>query len=392
MKRNNETLRVMMAGGSTGGHLMPGVATADALCQAMPGTRVLFLVTNRKAERHCSGVLGRFETAAVPDTPWHGAGGKALFPARCLLAARRVLQVLHEFRPHVALGLGSYNSAVPALLARACGVPTALLEANAVPGAAVRMLAPLADCVLLQWGKARPLLRARRAVASGLPVRREIVTAERAHALRRLGLSPDKPTLLATGGSQGALALNQALFGAVRRLYAEGVELQVIHLTGVDHLQAALDTGLSGLGPYRAIGFLDRMQDAYAAADFALARAGGSTLAELTAVGLPSILVPYPYAANAHQQANARLLAHAGAAIAIDQKDLTVERLADCIRALATDASLRARMAECAQTQGRPDAARRVAQELAVLAGFGRQLGRTLLYADDLCSRSSQAA
>jgi UDP-N-acetylglucosamine--N-acetylmuramyl-(pentapeptide) pyrophosphoryl-undecaprenol N-acetylglucosamine transferase len=160
----------------------------------------------------------------------------------------------------------------------------------------------------------------------------------------------------------------------------------------VDHLHTALDEGLSMLGPYRAIGFLERMQDAYAAADFALSRAGGSTLAELTALGLPSILVPYPYAAHGHQGVNAGLLAQAGAAIAIDQQDLTAERLAESIRALATDDGLRGRMAECARQQGRPDAALRVAQELAVLAGFGSQLKHTFLLADDIPSQPSRAA
>ena len=271
------------------------------------------------------------------------------------------------------------------------GVKTALLEANARPGAAVRLLAPFVDAVMVQWGEVIVRLKTRRAVVTGLPVREYLLRGDRRAALARFGLRADRPTLLAMGGSQGASALNKALYEALRLTAARGIELQVIHLTGVDHLQGALEQqAVLGSG-YRPIGFLDRMEDAYAAADFALTRTGGSTLAELTALGLPSILVPYPYA-NDHQQYNADLLAEVGAAITMTQSELTAERLCDALTALASDVALRSLMAERALHQGRPDAAARVAGELAGLAGFVPHADQTRTSTEEIPGRTSRAA
>ncbi len=385
-------MRIIFAGGSTGGHLMPGVATALALQKALPGARALFLTSDNRTERRCSGALDGFETAYLPDAPWHGRAGKLLFPARALRAAARMADVLRGFRPHVVVGLGSYNSAAPVLAARTMGVRTALIAADALPGVAVRLLAPFVDVVLVQYGEVIPRLKAHRAVVTGLPVRERILGADRRTALMRFGFSADRPTLLAMGGSQGALALNETLHEALRLSAEGGVDLQVIHLTGIDHLHSALDRQFGGHVSYRPIGFLERVEDAYAAADFAFGRAGASTLAELTALGRPSVLVPYPYAANDHQSLNAELLSQAGAAITIPQPELTAERLCQALTALASDPALRRRMAESALNQGRPDAAARAARELAELAGFGRQLPRATLSIPETTGQRSQAA
>jgi UDP-N-acetylglucosamine--N-acetylmuramyl-(pentapeptide) pyrophosphoryl-undecaprenol N-acetylglucosamine transferase len=244
---------------------------------------------------------------------------------------------------------------------------TALFAADTVPGRLVRLLAPLADRVFLQWHAAARRLVVRHPRVTGIPVRAELFDADRPTARRRLGLREDVCTLLALGGSQGALALNRTLEGALRRL--EG-DLQVVHLTGVDHLPDALASPLNEARWYRPIGFLPRMGDAYAAADFVLSRAGASTLAELTALGLPSILVPYPHHADRHQYVNANLLRRAGAALVLKQAQMDDRRLLGVIRRLADDADLRARMGRNARRLGRPLAARAVACELAALAGF----------------------
>jgi UDP-N-acetylglucosamine--N-acetylmuramyl-(pentapeptide) pyrophosphoryl-undecaprenol N-acetylglucosamine transferase len=390
--RTECTMRVIFAGGATGGHLMPGVATALALKKALPGARSLFLTSDNRTERRCSGALDAFETAYLPQAPWHGPGGKLLFPAKALHAAARMADVIRGFRPHVVVGLGSYNSAVPVLCARLAGVPTALVAADALPGVAVRLLAPVADVVLVQWGEVIPRLKARRAVVTGLPVRESILSADRRAALRRFGFTAARPTLLAMGGSQGALALNSTLHEALQMAAQRGADLQVVHLTGIDHLQTALQQRFGEGINYRPIGFLDHVEDAYAAADFAFGRAGASTLAELTAVGLPSILVPYPHAANDEQRLNAALLSEAGAAIVIPQPELSAARLCHALTALAGDAALRRSMAESALSQGRPDAACRAAQELAELAGVGPQMARNTLQMEPTTGHKSQAA
>ncbi|MFW6189535.1 MAG: UDP-N-acetylglucosamine--N-acetylmuramyl-(pentapeptide) pyrophosphoryl-undecaprenol N-acetylglucosamine transferase [Planctomycetota bacterium] len=384
-------MRVLFAGGGTGGHLMPGAATAGALRRLLPGARCLFLTTDRRAEKRCRGAIAGFETAQVPDAPLHGARSKALFPGRALWATQRALGLMGEFRPHVVVGLGSYNCAVPILLARWLGTPTAVLEANVVPGRTVRALAPVVDRVFVHWGQALARMKPRCAVVSGLPLRARLFGVDRGKAARRLGLRPDRLTLLAMGGSQGSVALNRALLGALRRIYRREVELQVIHLTGVNHLWEALQTGLNERACYRPIGFLERIEDAYAAADFALSRAG-SAVAELTALGLPSVLVPYPHAADDHQTANARRLAEAGAAITIPESELTGRRLAEALSKLATDRDLRRRMGESARSQGRSRAALTVAARLAELAGFERRIRRDVLREAHISEKNAEAA
>jgi UDP-N-acetylglucosamine--N-acetylmuramyl-(pentapeptide) pyrophosphoryl-undecaprenol N-acetylglucosamine transferase len=360
----------MFAGGGTGGHLMPGAAVARALCLLMPHTRCLFLTTQREQTSPCAEAISEFEIAHVQETRWDGMVRKAMFPFRSARAAIQVHKAIQDFRPHVLIGLGGHNSVVPCMLARMSQIRTALFESNAVPGAAVRLLAPFADRVMVQWPAAARGMFARRVSITGNPVRPAVLEGNREAAAARLGISPLTCTMLVLGGSQGALALNRAIWPALRLLQEGGTVLQVIHLTGPAHLREA-EQRSRGLRGYRAFAFMHRMGDAYAAADFVLARAGGSTLAEVTALGLPAILVPYPFAASDHQLANAELLSKAGAAIKIRQSELTEQRLARAMERLAGDSRCRRAMARASSGMGRPLAAMTVAAEIADLAGFG---------------------
>jgi UDP-N-acetylglucosamine--N-acetylmuramyl-(pentapeptide) pyrophosphoryl-undecaprenol N-acetylglucosamine transferase len=369
---------------------MPAVATAAELQRMLPGTRAVFMTTRRDAEVRCAHALAGFESVRIPATPWAAMRDKVRFPLKSIQAAERVLSALKLLRPHVVVGLGAADCVVPVLTARALGIRTVVLEANAVPGLAVKVLAPIADCVVLQYECAGRGLRARRIMELGNPVRAHLFGVDRRAARRRLGLDPDKTTALVTGGSQGALRLNGTLFGALRRLADAGVRLQVLHLTGVDHLPAALTRAQEDqLTGYRPVGFMERMEDAYAAADFVVSRSGASTLAELTALGLPSILVPYPYSAGDHQEVNANVLAAAGAAIKISQRDLNDRVLADAMEKLATNRAFRGRAAFSARRLGKPHAAEKVAGLLATIAGFA---GRLQANADTELSLPSRAA
>ncbi len=391
-ERGARQLRVLFAGGGSGGHLMPAVAAARELRGLFPTSRIVFLVAAGRTEEFCLPALKGYETLPVARVPWTRAAEKALLPARAARAACETADAVRALRPQVVVGLGGSHCIAPVLTARALGARVALLESNALAGRAVRLLAPVADRVLLQWGRAAHRLRARRVAVTGNPVRQELFELDRLVALRRLGLSPRRRTLLVTGGSQGAQALNAALRQALPAALEACPDLQVLHLSGADNLPAALQWAAQrGLASYRAIGFLRRMQDAYAAADFVLCRAGGSTLAELTALGLPALLVPLP-GAGAHQAANATVLAEAGAAVSMRQRDLRPERLARAIVLLATNDALRARMAANAARLGRPDAARRVAEELAELAGLARQPNAPVRYRDVLPPSMPQAA
>ncbi len=368
-------LRVAFAGGGTGGHIMPAAAVAEALGELVPGARCLFLGTSRLAEARCRRALAAFEWEEVPAARWNGTLAKVRFAATSARAAVRCRRVLRHFRPHVLVGLGGYSCVVPVLLAKAMDVPTMLLEANAVPGRAVRALGRVVDCVQVQWVRAGRRLKARRVLVSGHPVRKAILKAGRARAIARLGLEQGRLTLLVTGGSQAAQALNETLVPALHELLGPGGglradRLQVLHLTGPDYLEEALRAELPPGLIYQPMGFLHGMGDAYAAADLALSRAGGSTLAELTAVGVPSVLVPYPHAADNHQHANAAVLSEAGAARLLVQERLGDGRLVALFSELFNHPDRLAYMAQRARELGRPEAAFTVAAELAQMAGF----------------------
>jgi len=364
----------MFAGGGTGGHLMPGAATAEALQQLFPDARCLFMPTSRSSELHCHRAVQQYEVVPVPAPRWEGTAHKLRFFGAALGACERSIELICQFRPDVVVGLGGYSCAAPVAIARAMGLPTMLFESNARPGRVTRTLAPVVDCVQLQWEAAAEHLKARRVLVSGNPVRARILRGERRAARRRFRLDPEACTLLVMGGSQGALPLNRLFLRALKRLAQRPLPippqaLQVLHLTGPDNLDEVRWTNAPPWIPYRAVGFLEEMEDAYAAADLVLARAGGSSLAEITAVGLPAVLVPYPHATDDHQSANAAVLARAGAAVTVPQAKLTPERLAGLLAQLVTDPARLRRMAAAARRLGRPDAARMVALELAAMGG-----------------------
>ena len=199
--RTDENMRVIFAGGGTGGHIMPGAATAQALLELLPGTRCLFLHTARDSERHCNAAMAEFETMEVPAARWRGLARKFRFAFTSVAAVRRSVRVMRGFRPHVVVGLGGYSCVVPVLTAKALGVPTMIFESNAIPGRVVRLLAPVVDCVQLQWGLAADRLKAKRVLISGNPIRTSLLEGERRSARMHLRLLPDRCTLLVTGGA-----------------------------------------------------------------------------------------------------------------------------------------------------------------------------------------------
>lgn len=369
--------RIIFAGGGTGGHVVPAVATAEALAELEPDADCLFLGTERESEEALEEILKGYRVLRIPAVQCRSVAQRLRFPFDFLGAADRAVSVYRSVRPRVVVGLGGYSCVVPVLIAKALNVPTMLFESNAIPGAAVRALAPLADCVQVQWEVAAERLHAKRCLVTGNPVRKAILEADRAAALRRLGLSEGRCTMLVMGGSQGALSVNRVLLRALKKLAVEAGVLQVLHLAGPAHIRAVRGSEVPGGIIYRAVGFLPNMGDAYAVADFALARAGGGTVAELAAAGVPSVLVPYPYARDKHQDANARVLADAGAAVSVDQDHLNADLLAAIIRDLVEMPDLRSRMAKKARKLARPDAAKVVAGEILRLSRRGPASRRT---------------
>ena len=357
---------VLFAGGGTGGHVFPAVAVAEAL-QSMADVDVAFCGTARGVEARVVPARGwRLELLDV--LPMTG-GGPVRAIRGALVAARATasaLLLIRRLRPAVVLSVGGYASGPVTLAAALQGVPVAVLEPNRVVGLANRLLAPFARRAYVAWEEAGAPFRAGARRVYGVPLRAGFAPKPYAP---RAGIA----RVLVVGGSQGAAALNERVPPAMARLaHIEGLE--VVHQAGRDR-DADVRAAYAKEGVTRATvtPFLDDVARAVADADVVVARAGASTLGELTAVGRPAILVPYPHAAADHQGQNAEALARAGGAVCIRQDDATPERLAREIEKLLGDEAARARMADASRARGRPGAATDVASDLLDLAGIARR-------------------
>ena len=351
-------LTILIAGGGTGGHLFPGLALADAL--AAHGASVIFVGTAAGIEARAVPAAG-YALRLLPGRQLRG-GGIARAAAGLASAAGgtlRALALLGELRPRLVVGVGGYASVAVVIAASLRRIPTVLLEQNVVPGAANRVLARLARRICVGFAESIAFLPRARAVHTGNPVRADLIRPRPPRA---------RPGLLVFGGSAGAHRLNQAMLDALGPLGPTLAGLDLTHQTGAADLETVRAAYAARGLAARVEPFIADMGAAYAAADLVVARAGAMTCAELTAVGLPAILVPYPYATDDHQRRNAEVLVRAGAAEMILDAALDGERLGTALRRLLEDAGRRETMAARARALGRPDAAERVATECLRLA------------------------
>jgi UDP-N-acetylglucosamine--N-acetylmuramyl-(pentapeptide) pyrophosphoryl-undecaprenol N-acetylglucosamine transferase len=357
-------ITILIAGGGTGGHVFPMIAIGDAVRAAEPSARVVYVGTARGIEARVIPERGdRLELLDI--RPLRGAGlrgfASGAFHAAASLPKARSL--VRDLAPGAVLSLGGYAGGPVSLAARSLGVPVTLMEPNSVLGLSNRLLAPVVVRAYTAFPEAERYLRPSVVMRAGVPLRRAFARAPYAP-------KPDRVDVLVLGGSQGAKALNDTVPRAIAMAIGEGAPLRVVHQTGRDRdadVRRLYD--VLGLGDRAVVTpFIDDVAAALASADVVISRCGASAYAELCAVGRPSILVPYPHAADDHQLGNARSLERAGAAVALPQTEATVGRLADELRRLAADPSLRARMADAAAALGKPDAAARVAQDLLSLA------------------------
>ena len=358
-------MNVVIAGGGTAGHVFPAIALAQELAQA--GHEATFLGTAQGLEARLVPEAG-FPFVAIEALPLARRASAATLRAPVV-----ALRSVRGCRPHVrsadvVVGMGGYVSVPPILAARRDGRPVVLHEQNAVPGLANRVLARAARIVALSFGDAAPRVPGRaRTVVTGNPVRARILEvparrdALRAEALDALDLEAGRTTVLVFGGSQGALHLNRTVVGALRHL-AHRRDLQLLVLTGARHHPVVREAAARPMDlRVRALAFLDRMELAYAVADAVVARAGATSIAEITVCGLASILIPYPHATANHQQANAREVQRAGAAEILHDADLQPADLAARIARLADDGARTATMATRAGAWARPRAAEMLA-------------------------------
>jgi UDP-N-acetylglucosamine--N-acetylmuramyl-(pentapeptide) pyrophosphoryl-undecaprenol N-acetylglucosamine transferase len=364
-------MRVVLAGGGSAGHIEPALALADALRRAVPDVEVTCLGTERGLETRLIPLRG-YPLELIPAVPMPRSVTPQLLtvPGRLAGAINAAAAVLDRTRAQVVVGFGGYVATPAYLAARRRKVPIVVHEANPRPGIANRLGARFTTHVFT----GHPDAQLRNAKYIGIPIRREIAELDRLaigdKARAHFGLRPDLPVLLVTGGSQGARALNQAVFGAAEWLKEAGV--QVLHVIGPRN---GADAPVTATGvPYVATAYVDRMDLAYAAADFALCRAGAMTCAELTAVGLPAAYVPLPIG-NGEQRLNAVPIVQRGGGMLVDNANLTPEWIRDTLLPVLVNIDQVADMSEAAASLGRGDADRWLAEAVIEVVDPKRRSG-----------------
>lgn len=373
----HKQLSIVFAGGGTGGHLFPAIAIADEVKNEEPDAKITFIGTRKKIESKVVPQHGYgFEAILVRGFRRKLALENLLFPVKFVIAFFQSIVLMRKLRPDVVVGTGGYVSGPPLFVASLLGIPTLIQEQNSYPGVTTRLLASRASEVHLSFKSSEHYLKRRDNVhISGNPTRGVIGKISREKAGQFFSLDASRAVLLVFGGSLGANSINNGVLQILPHLVSRG--FQVVWQTGeMDFARVDAEaTKLSRVagGMVKVHKFIDRMEYAYAACDLAVCRAGASTVAELANAGVPSVLVPYPYAAADHQTENARAMVELGAAVMIRDSGLTGQLLETVEKLLGDPAKLRA-MRERALSIGKPDAAATIARSVLRLAGskYGR--------------------
>lgn len=380
-------MKILIAGGGTGGHIYPAVAVIESLRALSNSVDVVFVGTGRGLESGIVPSMGykMYRIMARPLPRRKGPG--FLIPA--LMAAVGIIQsffVLLRERPDAVIGTGGYASGPCVLAASLAGTPTLYIEPNRVPGRTTKLLSRFVDEVALGFQECvRFFRKGTNLRVTGVPVRPDLIGIGKADGIARFGLDSRRKTIFVFGGSRGASSINKAVVDAVCVL-GQRDDMQFIVQTGAsdyDYVSKLLD-GASI--PCKVYPYIDDIGHAYAASDLVISRAGAVTIAELTALGLPAVLIPYPYATGRHQDSNALALADKEAALVIDDKDLSGERLAGTIDGIVSDPERMARMSANSRAMGAPDASSQIAMRLVELMRKQGRLSKLGTVLSDLCS------
>jgi UDP-N-acetylglucosamine--N-acetylmuramyl-(pentapeptide) pyrophosphoryl-undecaprenol N-acetylglucosamine transferase len=357
-------MKIAIACGGTGGHLFPGLAVAEEL--RLRGHDTLLLVSPKQIDAIALKGAGEQQSHALPGIGWPGMMSPRIFKfgMNLLSSWNECGQVYREFQPTAVVGMGGFTSAIPLLLGRRLHLPTLIHESNAYPGRVTRMIAPWVNKTLLGFEGCAHYLHKAHCVVTGTPVRRGLARMDRAVAAEKFGLNPALPIVLVMGGSQGAHGINELVLKTLPMWHNRRDDVQFIHLTG----QADANIAEINYRRQRLIAvvqaFSTEMEHFYSLADVVISRSGAASLTELSHYGLPSILVPYPAAADDHQTYNARIFERAGAGRIMVESKTTPEELYEVIVGLLGDEALRRQMSAAAGKLAGEDAARRVAEEI----------------------------
>ncbi|NLI11822.1 MAG: undecaprenyldiphospho-muramoylpentapeptide beta-N-acetylglucosaminyltransferase [Peptococcaceae bacterium] len=356
-------MRFIVAGGGTGGHIYPALAIAGGLKERYPGAEILYIGTSKGMEADIIPKEG------LPFKGIEATGLQRKLTLRNFItiwqACRGLGQargMIRSWRPDVVIGTGGYVCG-PVILAAALNrIPTLIHEQNALPGLTNRLLARFATTVAVTFSASEKYFpRQKKIRLTGLPVRPEVLQAEKQEALSNLGIGNGRFVLLSFGGSRGARTINKAMVRVIK-LFASDPRIYILHVTGTTGYEeflsdcAAVGIDTAKAENFRVMSYVYNMQDALAAADLVVSRSGAATLAELTTLGIPAILVPYPYAAENHQEYNARALEKEGAARVVLDSRLDGDMLGDMVADLLVDRGRLSAMALASLKLGRKQA------------------------------------
>lgn len=358
MKNLNTPYRFLFAGGGTGGHLYPAIAVADEIKRLKPESEIIFVGTKSKIEGRIIPKLGYgFKSIWIKGFARKFNLENLLFPVKLFVSLVQSLFISIKFKPRVAIGSGGYVAGPAIWGASVLGAKVILMESNSYPGVTTRLLERYADEVHISFDDSRKYLRKPDKIKlTGNPVRRELGRSTKEEAKRFFGLDENKITVLVLGGSLGAASINNSVSRIVEEL--EKKSLQIIWQTGKNYYHSYKNINLDSV---KILDFIEDMNKAYSACDLLVARAGATTIAELTVLGIPSILIPSPHVAENHQYFNAKSLADSNAAILIKDSDVQ-SILKDKILELVLDKSLLKSLSENAKRISKPDAANVIAK------------------------------
>ena len=350
-------LKILIACGGTGGHLFPGIAVAEALRKR--GHQVVLLISEKKVDAEASAKYQHLDFKTIPAVAKPPTLSVKMIPFLWKMwgSVRHCKQVIREFQADAVLGMGGFTSLPPVYAGHKLGLKTFIHDSNARPGRANVLTSRFCTKVFLGVDVARAYFPDRDTTVTGTPVRPEIANLPSLEeAAAEFGMESGLATIVVTGGSQGAKRLNELCALAADHLPAT---TQVLHIAGANDFQRVSEI-VQGRPNYHVVGFCDKMPAAYAIADLVIARSGASSLTEIATAGHPSILVPYPYAADDHQTRNADVFAEIGAAVLVQEKALDPELLASLATSILQDLPTYKRMAKAARQLAVPDAADRI--------------------------------
>ncbi len=357
-------MNIVIAGGGTGGHLFPGIAVAEEFLKRDAKSRVIFIGTKRGIEQRVLGRLG-YDLKLIDVEGLKGRGVKAFLKGLYAIpnSMRQSRNILKAFGPDVVIGVGGYASGPAVITAWLMGIPTAIAEQNALAGNTNRILGKFVDNVFLTYEESAKGFDPRKLRVTGNPVR-----AAFAEGLSAAGAKKEGRRILIFGGSQGAAAINRTVVAMLPLLQNIKEGFRIVHQTGENDCDMVRDAYKKHGIVAQVLPFIVDMVSAYAVSDLIICRAGATSLAEITAAGRASILIPFPWAANDHQTQNAKAMVEAGAAIMIAERDLSPEKLFERVETLLADERKLKEMEQQSKKLGRLDAAAKIVDACLELA------------------------